>query len=269
VAPRFVIDGESRNKEIHVMRRALVAGNWKMNGSRESISQLMAELKSGLSAGVNGVDIVVCPPFPYLQLVAEAARGAEIILGAQTVSSEDNGAFTGEVSAAMLRDFRVRYVLVGHSERRQMFGESDVEVARKFAAVAQAGMIPVLCVGETLAQRDDGSAEQVVSRQLESVLSMHGVAAMEGAVIAYEPVWAIGTGRSASCAQAQAMHKCIRAVLSAHDGGVAETTQIVYGGSVTAENAEELFACEDIDGGLVGGASLSAATFIQICNSVS
>jgi triosephosphate isomerase len=251
------------------MRRALVAGNWKMNGSQASIASLVSELLPALASGINGVDVVVCPPYPYLAQVAEAAFGSEIILGAQDVSEEEGGAFTGEVSADMLSDFRTRFVLVGHSERRQRCAESDERVANKFAAAQKAGLIPVLCVGESLDHRQGGHAEDVVSTQLAAVLDHCGVQSFANAVIAYEPVWAIGTGEAASAEDAQQMHAFIRQVVATADASVANRVQILYGGSVNAENAEALFACEDIDGGLVGGASLKAEEFIRICQSVS
>lgn len=251
------------------MRRSLVVANWKMNGSRSTINTLMDGLVADLARGINGVDVVVCPPYPYLQQVAERAQGCELILGAQNAWMAAEGAFTGEVSPAMLADFRVRYVIVGHSERRQLMAETDALVASKFAAIQQAGMVPILCVGETLEQRDAGQAEQVVAGQLQAVLDANGVAAFERAVIAYEPVWAIGTGQSATTAQAQQMHAFIRQWLREHDGLIADSTRLLYGGSVNAGNAHELFGEPDIDGGLVGGASLDPQAFIRICHSVS
>lgn len=251
------------------MRRALVAGNWKMNGSQASIKSLMSDLLPALTNGINGVDVVVCPPFPYLTQVTDAAYGSEIILGAQDVSEEEGGAFTGEVSGAMLNDFRVRFVLVGHSERRERYAESDERVAKKFAAAQQAGLIPVLCVGESLEHRKSGHAEDVVATQLAAVIDYCGIQSFDNAVIAYEPVWAIGTGEAASAEDAQQMHAFIRRVIARSDADVAACVQILYGGSVNAGNAEALFACEDIDGGLVGGASLKAEEFIRICQSVS
>ncbi|GFZ75897.1 triosephosphate isomerase [Pseudohongiella nitratireducens] len=251
------------------MRRALVAGNWKMNGSQASIKSLVSDLLPVLANGINGVDVVVCPPYPYLGQVAEAAFGSEIVLGAQDLSEEASGAFTGEVSGSMLSDFRVRFVLVGHSERRVRCGESDELVAKKFAAAQAAGLIPVLCVGESLDHRQSGHAEDVVATQMTAIIEQCGVKALEDAVIAYEPVWAIGTGQAASAEDAQLMHAFIRQVVAQFDAGVASGVQILYGGSVNADNAEALFACEDIDGGLVGGASLNAKDFIRICQSVS
>ncbi|HDZ10122.1 triose-phosphate isomerase [Pseudohongiella sp.] len=251
------------------MRRALVVGNWKMNGTRDSIQALLRGLVPAVSHGINGVDIVVCPPFPYLALVAETIKGCEIVLGAQNVSCEEKGAFTGEISPGMLVDCRARYVILGHSERRQQMAETDELIARKFVAAQQAGLIPILCVGETLAQRDNGSAQATVAAQVSAVLTLAGVTALERAVIAYEPVWAIGTGKSATAQQAQQMHAGIRELIAGHDAEVAGAIQLLYGGSVSSANAAELFEQADIDGGLVGGASLDASAFIEICNSVS
>lgn len=240
-----------------------------MNGSQASIQGLMSDLLPALAKGINGVDIVVCPPYPYLAQVAEAARGSEIVLGAQDLSEEAEGAFTGEVSGNMLADFRVRFALVGHSERRQRCGEGDEQVARKFAAAQKSGLIPVLCVGESLDHRKSGHAEDVVATQLQAVIDHCGIQVFDNAVIAYEPVWAIGTGEAASAEDAQQMHAFIRQVVAQADAGIANCVQVLYGGSVNADNAEALFACEDIDGGLVGGASLKADDFIRICQSVS
>src|SRR5690554_5841504 len=251
------------------MRRSLVVANWKMNGTRRSIDTLMSELVADLSQGINGVDIVVCPPYPYLQQVAGLAKGCELVLGAQNVWMAEDGAFTGEVSPAMLADFQVRYVIVGHSERRQLMADTDSLVAAKFAAAQQAGMLPILCVGETLEQRSNGQAEQVVGAQLQAVLDANGIAAFERSVVAYEPVWAIGTGQSATTAQAQQMHAFIRQWLKQHDELIAGSVQLLYGGSVSPDNAADLFGEPDIDGGLVGGASLNPQAFIRICHSVS
>jgi triosephosphate isomerase len=251
------------------MRRALVAANWKMHGDRVFIKELVTGLMPALSGGVNGVDIVICPPFPYLQMVDSLISGVELILGAQDVSTKECGAYTGEVSGSMLSDFRVRYVIVGHSERRTLMTESDQVVAAKFEAAQRQGLIPVLCVGETLAERDQGMAEQVVGRQLAAIVNRCGVAGFNKAIVAYEPVWAIGTGRSASVQQAQDMHAAIRRLIAFQDEEIAQSLQIIYGGSVSPENAPELFAQPDIDGGLVGGASLNAELFVRICQSVS
>lgn len=251
------------------MRRALVAANWKMHGNRAFIKELVKGLMPALAGGINGVDIVICPPFPYLQLTDSLISGTEIVLGAQNIATHDSGAFTGEVSGSMLADFRVRYVIVGHSERRSLMTESDVIVAEKFQSAQLSGLIPVLCVGETLAERDQGVAEQVVARQVAAVIERSGISGFSRAVIAYEPVWAIGTGRSASVEQAQHMHAFIRQLIALNDAEVAQSVQIIYGGSVSVDNASELFAQPDIDGGLVGGASLNADSFGRICQSVS
>ncbi|MEX1198713.1 MAG: triose-phosphate isomerase [Pseudohongiellaceae bacterium] len=251
------------------MRRALVAGNWKMHGSAAQVSEVLTALRDSLGDGIGGVDIVVCPPAPYLDRAQEVLRGSAVQLGAQNVWYESSGAFTGEIAPAMLADFHVRYVLTGHSERRQWFGEDDALVARKFMAIRGAGCVPVLCVGEKLDEREAGDEESVVGRQLQAVLDAGGVAALEQAVIAYEPVWAIGTGRTATPEQAQAMHAYIRRQVASLDETVASGLRIVYGGSVKPDNAAELFARPDIDGGLIGGASLDAASFERICNSVS
>jgi len=251
------------------MRRALVAANWKMHGNRAFIKELVTGLMPELAGGINGVDIVICPPFPYLQLTDALMSGTEIVLGAQNVATKDCGAFTGEVSGSMLAEFRVRYVIVGHSERRSLMSENDGIVAEKFQAAQLSGLIPVLCVGETLAERDSGVAEQVVSRQLAAVIERSGIAVFDRAVIAYEPVWAIGTGRSATVEQAQHMHAFIRQMIALLNTEVAQSIQIIYGGSVSTDNAAELFAQPDIDGGLVGGASLNADSFVRICQSVS
>ncbi|MGH8501736.1 MAG: triose-phosphate isomerase [Gammaproteobacteria bacterium] len=245
------------------MRRPLIAGNWKMNGSRTSIRALIDVIVAGIDRGSHA-EIVVCPPFVYLGEVRGMLARTNIVLGAQDVSDQDPGAFTGEVAAAMLREFDVRYCIVGHSERRHVYGESDALTANKFAAARRAGIAPILCVGELLEERERGITEQVVQRQLDAVLELAGIAAFDGAVIAYEPVWAIGTGRTATPAQAQAVHAAIRAHLGATDSVVAERVRILYGGSVKADNAGQLFSQADIDGGLIGGASLNGQEFLKI-----
>jgi triosephosphate isomerase len=234
-------------------RARLVAGNWKMHGSRESNRALLKGLLEGLPA-VAGVECAVCVPFPYLGQVGEQIAGSALRLGAQTVSEHPQGAFTGEVSAAMLGEFGCRYVIVGHSERRQVYGETDAQVAAKFAAVRAAGMTPILCVGETLQERDAGRTEEVVGRQLGEVLKNKP---FEKAVLAYEPVWAIGTGRNATPEQAQAVHSFLRQ-------RVTPQTTILYGGSVKPQNAAAILAMPDVDGGLIGGASLVAKDFLDI-----
>ncbi len=245
------------------MRRPIVAGNWKMHGSRAENTRLVDELLAAFPAR-GAAECVVCPPFVYLQDVARALRDSAIGLGAQDVCAEAQGAFTGEVSAAMLKDVGCAYVIVGHSERRTLYGEGDQLTARKFAAAQARGLIPILCVGEQLAERESGRTEEVVARQLEAVLQLCGAASLEQAVIAYEPVWAIGTGRNATPEQAQDVHAFIRARIAARDAKIAASARILYGGSVKAGNAAELFAQPDVDGGLIGGASLKADEFLAI-----
>ena len=248
------------------MRKPLVAGNWKMNGSRDSALRLAQDLVQGLDAAtLVRAEVLVCPPFVYLPEAARALKGSGLLLGAQDLCAEDNGAYTGEVSGPMLRDYECAYVIVGHSERRSLYGESDVLVARKFMAAQKAGLTPILCVGETLAEREAGSTPAVVTRQLKAVLDAAGIAAFAQAVVAYEPVWAIGTGRTAKSDQAQEVHALIRGVLAAQDAKIAAAVRLLYGGSVKASNAAELFHMPDIDGGLVGGASLDAREFLAIC----
>jgi len=246
------------------MREKLVIGNWKMNGSLEANRHLLQELLPPLAA-LTGVGVAVCPPFPYLAQAGTLLEGSAVVLGAQNLHTEEKGAFTGEVSAAMLKELGCRYVLVGHSERRSLFGESDELVAEKFAVALAAGLLPVLCVGETLAQRRDGSTEAVIAAQVQAALQRVGIAGVAAGVIAYEPVWAIGTGETATPEQAQAVHRQIRRQLAGADATLAATTPILYGGSVKADNAAALFAQPDIDGGLIGGASLEAAAFLAIC----
>jgi triosephosphate isomerase len=246
------------------MRRPLVAGNWKMHGSRADNAKLVHGLLDLLQPGARA-DVLLCPPFVYLWETGRLLKDTDVSLGGQSVCAEAQGAFTGEVSGAMLRDVGCRYVLVGHSERRQVYGESDSLVARKFVAAQAAGLVPVLCVGETLDEREAGRTSSVVDRQLDAVLAVTGVGALGSAVVAYEPVWAIGTGRNATPDQAQEVHEAIRAKVAALDGTIADSVRILYGGSVKASNARELFAMPDIDGGLVGGASLKADEFAQIC----
>ncbi|MEZ5476373.1 MAG: triose-phosphate isomerase [Thiolinea sp.] len=246
------------------MRRALVAGNWKLNGSKTSIEALVKAVTAG-AVGLDQVDMAVCAPYVYIPLTQGLLQGSQVGLGAQDVSDQSGGAYTGEVSAAMLQEFGCDYVIVGHSERRALYGERDEDTARKFAAVRQQGLTPILCVGETLDEREQGNTEAVVARQLDAVLELEGVAALAEAVIAYEPVWAIGTGKTATPQQAQDVHAFIRGKLAALDAGVAEKVRILYGGSVKGSNAAELFAMADIDGGLIGGASLDAQDFLAIC----
>ncbi|MBT8041045.1 MAG: triose-phosphate isomerase [Xanthomonadales bacterium] len=249
------------------MRKILVAGNWKMNGSKAMVNSLLDGLLEG-SRDERNVDMAVFPPFPYLAEVQKKLEGSEIAWGGQTVNPQEKGAHTGEVAASMLLDFACRYVLVGHSERRSIYGESDEDVAKRFAAALEAGLEPVLCVGETLEEREGGITESVVGRQLDAVLERSGVKSFENAIVAYEPVWAIGTGKTASPEQAQAVHAFIRDKFAALDAIIAGQLRILYGGSVNGSNAADLFAREDIDGGLVGGASLKAEDFLAIRNAV-
>jgi triosephosphate isomerase (TIM) len=246
------------------MRRPLVAGNWKMHGSRATNEALLAELEMGLKQDWP-IDIAVFPPYVYLSDAARILEGSRIAVGAQDVCAESGGAFTGQVSASMLKDVGCSYVIVGHSERRRWYHEDDALVARKFAAVLQGHLTPVLCVGETLEEREAKHTEAVIARQLDAVIAMHGVSGFAQAILAYEPVWAIGTGRTASPEQAQAVHSFLRDRIHAQDAKIARHLRILYGGSVKAGNAAELFSMPDVDGGLVGGASLSADEFQQIC----
>ena len=244
------------------MRRRIVAGNWKLHGSRAFAAALVGELAS--AAPVPGVELVVLPPLPYLDGLVAGFGGTALRFGAQDVSSHPEGAWTGEVAAAMLADVGARYTLVGHSERRQYHAEDSELVAAKFQAALGAGLVPVLCVGEGLAERDAGQAEQTVAAQLAPVLDRVGAVGFAGAVVAYEPVWAIGTGRTASPEQAQDMHAFIRRQIAGHDARIADSLPILYGGSVKPGNAGALFAQPDVDGGLIGGASLVAADFLAI-----
>jgi len=246
------------------MRKPLVIGNWKMHGNRQENARRLATLVAGTNP--QAVDVAICAPFPYLAQLQHWLAGTRIDWGAQNVSAFAAGAYTGEVAPAMLSDFGCRYVLVGHSERRTLFGEDDASVAAKAVAALAQGLSPVLCVGETLAEREQGDSEAVVARQLAAVLAVTGAEALARMVIAYEPVWAIGSGRSASAEQAQAVHGCIRRQVAAHSAELAAGLRILYGGSVKAANAAALFAMPDIDGGLIGGASLSAGEFIGICS---
>jgi len=241
-------------------RRKLVVGNWKMNGSIAANAALLDALKA---ASLGSAEVSVCVPAPYLRDVATALAKTAIAWGGQDCSAHASGAYTGEVSAAMLAELGCRHVIVGHSERRAMHGESDELVAAKAAAVLSNGLVPIVCVGETLAEREGGATERVVARQLGAVLELLG-ARIDGAVVAYEPVWAIGTGKTATPAEAQAVHAFLRALLTER-GATGAAIRILYGGSVKADNATELFAEPDIDGGLIGGASLKAAEFIAIC----
>ncbi len=249
------------------MRRKMVAGNWKMHGSQEMVQELLSAIVAGAADGAD-VDMVVFPPFPFLGQVQQLAAASPVAWGAQTLSEHEGGAYTGEVSGAMIKSFGCRYVLVGHSERRALYGESDQDVARKFVAAQRAGLKPVLCVGECLEERESGDTERVVARQLDAVLEEAGVNALADAVVAYEPVWAIGTGKTATPDQAQEVHAFIRDKVAALDGKIAAAVQILYGGSVKPGNAAELMSQNDIDGGLIGGASLTEEDFLGIYRAV-
>ncbi|MHB8253408.1 MAG: triose-phosphate isomerase [Acidiferrobacter sp.] len=247
------------------MRQSLVMGNWKMNGRRDRVQALLTALGAEL-ASLSGVEIAVCPPYPFLMLAAES-RGvtAGMALGGQNLCMYPDGAYTGEVSGEMLRDMGCRFVIIGHSERRALFSETNDVVAKKFARAGAAGLIPVLCVGESAAEKDAGRTEAVVGAQIDAVFQECGEQAFGHAVVAYEPVWAIGTGRAASPSEAQDVHRFIRKTVAARDAQAAAGLRILYGGSVKAQNARELFAQDDIDGGLIGGAALDAAEFAGIC----
>ncbi len=248
---------------IIAMRQILVAGNWKLNGSKESVKELLGGILAGMSEVKTAV--AVCVPYIYIPMVQEILEGTAVGYGSESISEHDSGAFTGEISGLMLNDFSCRYAIVGHSERRTLFCENDADTASKFAAARKHGLTPILCVGELLEEREAGTTEEVVARQLDAVIELEGVTALADAVIAYEPVWAIGTGMTASPQQAQDVHAFIREKIAKLNVGVAEKVQILYGGSVNGGNADELFAMQDIDGGLIGGASLKAEDFLAIC----
>jgi triosephosphate isomerase len=246
------------------MRQRLAVGNWKMHGSlpeNQALLDKVAVAAENLSRAI----AAVCVPFPYLAQAQSVLAGSKVAWGAQNVSQHSKGAFTGEVSAGMLREFGCAYVIVGHSERRQLFGEDDATVALKAKAVLTQGMVPVICVGETLGERERGVTEEVVRRQLGAVADLLGAAGLRASVLAYEPVWAIGTGKTATPEQAQSVHAYLRGALAARDESVAAAMPILYGGSVKANNAAELFRMRDVDGGLIGGAALAAEEFIAIC----
>lgn len=246
------------------MRQLLVAGNWKLNGTRQSINSLLQAILGGMQ-DVKKAEVAVCAPYIYIPQVAEMLKKSTIAIGAQNVSEHESGAYTGEISAPMLHEFSCKYVIVGHSERRSIYQESDQQVADKFVAAQKFGIRPILCVGELLEERDAGATNNVVARQLDAVITTAGIDAFQQAVIAYEPVWAIGTGKTASPAQAQEVHAFIRQRLAQKSAETANAVQILYGGSVKPDNAQTLFGQKDIDGGLIGGASLDASGFLSIC----
>ncbi len=245
------------------MRKTIVAGNWKMNASKESVNKLVL----GILSGMDNVSskVVICAPFPYLSQVEALISHSQVSLGAQNLNINTSGAFTGEVSADMIKDFGAQHVIVGHSERRSLYGETNTIVAEKVKAALDSDLIPLFCVGETLEQREAGETESVVVDQINTVVDLVGIAAFLKIVVAYEPVWAIGTGVTASPEQAQSVHAFIRQLLANKSNDVAQQTPILYGGSMNAANANELIACADIDGGLIGGASLKPEDFLQIC----
>ena len=246
------------------MRKRLVAGNWKMHGGIEQNRDLLSKIVAG-TMEIDKATCAVCVPYPYLSQVHSFLKDTHISWGAQNISQYDKGAYTGEVSAMMLNDFSCRYVIVGHSEGRTLYGEDNCTVARKFKAALDAGLVPILCVGETLDQREAGLMEQVVSEQLDAVIELVGVEVLADSVLAYEPIWAIGTGKTATPQQAQDAHIFIRKRIASQNPTIAAELQILYGGSVKANNAVELFAMSDIDGGLIGGAALLADDFVSIC----
>lgn len=246
------------------MRTSIVAGNWKMNGSLAANAELIAGILKGVSE-YDGIEVLVCPPALYTAQVSGLLEGSRVASGAQNASAFESGAYTGEVSLGMLKEFGVRHVIVGHSERRALFAESDEQVAQKAQAICAAGMVPIVCVGETLEEREAGRTVEVVSRQLQTAIDSIPGDALAQVVVAYEPVWAIGTGKTATPEQAQEVHAALRELVAGVDAEVANRMRILYGGSVNAANAAQLFAKPDIDGGLVGGASLKANEFIAIC----
>ena len=246
------------------MRKPIIAGNWKMNGSRSSIKELLEGIKAGMG-NVKSAEVVVCAPAIYIADVSEQLSGSKVAWGGQNLSTEAKGAFTGEISADMLLDFKSEYVIVGHSERRTLYGETDQLVAEKFEVARKAGLKPILCIGESLEERESGVTNDVCARQINAVIDLSGIEALTDGVIAYEPIWAIGTGVTATPEQAQETHAAIRKLIADKDASVAEKVRIQYGGSMNAGNAVELLAMDDIDGGLIGGASLKAEDFLAIC----
>lgn len=246
------------------MRQKLVVGNWKMQGSRASVQALVEGIKRGIGT-VRTAQVAVCPPAIFLPEVATLLKGSAIAWGGQNLCSEPAGAYTGEIAGEMLREFGCRYVIVGHSERRALYGEADGIVVSKYTRAIESDLTPIFCLGEQLAEREAGQTETVIARQLDALLDGSGVAALKQGVIAYEPVWAIGTGKTATPEQAQQVHAFIRERVARHDATIAADLVMLYGGSVKAANAAELFGQPDIDGGLIGGASLNSEDFLAIC----
>jgi triosephosphate isomerase (TIM) len=248
------------------MRKSLVVANWKMHGQKAEVTQLLIAIKDGIKAGDATNDkVVICPPSLFLGQVEQVLTGTEIAIGAQNAYPQNEGAFTGEVAFAMLKEFSCSYVIIGHSERRELFAETDKFVAEKFLAAQAQNLIPILCIGETKKQRENGLSKAIVLEQLQAVINEAGIEAFSNAVIAYEPIWAIGTGLTATTEQAQEVHATLRSFLAELDKNIAENITILYGGSVKANNAKALFEQADIDGALVGGASLDAEEFLTIC----
>ena len=246
------------------MRRLLVAGNWKMNGTASHTWHLVNEITDAASS-LKALDIVICPPFILIPQVVKQIEGTELAVGGQNLETHAEGAYTGEISGSMLVDHGCRFVIVGHSERRSLYGESDALVAEKTVTAHACGLRPIVCVGETLEDRENGRTASVIERQVSAVIERASMGVFPAGIVAYEPVWAIGTGQTATPQQAQEVHAFIRGLLRQEDSDVASQTRILYGGSVKPDNAHELFAEEDIDGGLIGGASLEAADFLAIC----
>jgi len=245
------------------MRKVIVAGNWKMNASKEMTNNLIMGILGGLSDV--SATVIACVPFPYLSQAGALSTHSQLGIGAQNLNINESGAYTGEVSADMIKDLEVKYVIVGHSERRSLYGETDEIVAEKVEVAINKGLTPIFCIGELLSEREEGNTELVVGRQITAVIDRVGVEAFREIIVAYEPVWAIGTGVTATPEQAQETHAFIRSILAEKNFDIAQTTPILYGGSMNPTNAEELIGCEDIDGGLIGGASLKADSFLQIC----
>ena len=245
------------------MRKTIVAGNWKMNASKETVNSLIEGILSGVNETTS--EVIVCAPFPYLSQVESLINKSKLMLGAQNLNVNPAGAYTGEVSADMIKDFGAQHVIVGHSERRSLYGETNAIVAEKTKTAIDAGLTPLLCVGESLEDRESGNTEAVVEEQINAVIDLIGIEAFDQVIIAYEPVWAIGTGLTATPEQAQAVHLFIRNLLADSSEKIAQRTPILYGGSMNAGNAADLISCSDIDGGLIGGAALKAEDFLQIC----
>ncbi len=246
------------------MRKILIAGNWKMNGSITMVNELISGVVAGAKK-LSSVETAVCPPSIYIPMVTQATKDSDVGVGSQNISTAASGAFTGEISTDMIKDFSCQYSIIGHSERRTLYGETNEMVAEKFKVVKAAGLIPIFCIGETLEEREANETEAVVAKQLDAISEANGSDAYANCVIAYEPVWAIGTGKTASPEQAQSVHAFIRQHIAKLNSGNAEKVQILYGGSMNPANARDLLGQNDIDGGLIGGASLKAEDFMAIC----